>query len=187
MNSRASWGARDTHPPRDGVGKRTLVIHHSAAFGLRIDRKAEQRATMRAWQAFHMDVNGFADIGYLAGVFQPAGRLRHSRAYVGRHDNQQARFIGNFTPAAQLNHNSGTIAVVVAGNFEVENLRRRTRSKLVRIARRCKRRFGVTHLAGHRDFARTFDDTTATACPGDNLYAALDGIARQVGLRRGIG
>lgn len=187
MNSRASWGARNTDPPRDGLTKRTLVIHHSAAFGRSMDTKAEQRATMRAWQAFHMDVNGFADIGYLAGVFQPAGRLRHSRAYVGRHDNQQARFIGNFTPAAQLNHNSGTIAVVVAGNFEVENLRRRTRSKLVRIARRCKRRFGVTHLAGHRDFARTFDDTTATACPGDNLYAALDGIARQVGLRRGIG
>jgi hypothetical protein len=187
MISRASWRARNTDPPRDRLSKRTLVIHHSAAFGLPIDRKAEQRATMRAWQVFHMDVNGWTDIGYLAGVFQPNGRLRRSRAYVGRHDNQGAKFIGNFNPAAQLNHNAGTIAVVVAGNFESERLRRGTRSKLVRIARECKRRFGVTHLAGHRDFARKFNDTTATACPGDNLYAALDGIAREVGLRRGIG
>lgn len=178
MDSRSSWGARRTSPPKDNTPKRVMVIHHSAGAGQAIDTLSEQRAAMRAIQRFHMDTNGWQDIGYLGVVFQPYGRLSRARAFVGRGWDQDTHSIVRALPAAQTGANSGTIPICVVGNFEHEQLRRATRGRLVEIAKHVKREHGVTHLCGHRDFG-------GTACPGDNLYRWLPYIAGHAGLKLG--
>lgn len=179
MKSRKRWGARPTKPSQDYTAKKTFVVHHSAAFGRSIDTVKEQKAAMRLFQNYHMDNNGWDDIGYLGVVFQPNGRLRRSRAYVGRHNDQSATFIGRYLPAAQASANSGTIPICVAGNFEVEGVKEDTIRKLVTLAKKCREEFGTTHLAGHGT------DFGGTACPGDHLEAKLDEIAKRSGLKRG--
>lgn len=154
------------------------MIHHSAGSGMGIDTLSEQRAAMRAIERLHVDTNGWAAIGYLAVLFQPYGRLRRARVFVGRHDSQRAESIGPYLPAAQEGHNTGTIAVCVVGNLNNEGVKRATRRRLTRIAVSCRRRFGVTHLAGHREYG-------GTECPGDHLFRELDRIAEDSGLRRG--
>lgn len=156
MYPRSDWGAR---PPRqmevDSVPKRTMVIHHSDFLGAAIQTRAQQREAMRGIQNYHMDHNGWSDIGYDIVVFQPEGPFRISRVYEGRP--MWA------VPAAQLGHNSGTIPVCVVGNFQIEGVKVRTLVRLEAIARNLVREHGITTVKGHRDFM-------STDCPGDHLY-----------------
>lgn len=176
MQSRGSWGARRGSASHDSLAKRVLVVHHSVTSGQGIDTFSEQAAHMRFIQQLHFD-RGFSDIGYLGVVFQPFRRLRRSRAFVGRGHSALSRTIQRLIPAANP-PNSGSIPVCVVGNFEHDRVRRGTKRRLIRIAKNVKREFGVTHVCGHRNI-------NSTTCPGRNLQALVDDIARAAGLRIG--
>jgi hypothetical protein len=173
--SRKAWRARRPRTLTADGHKRELYIHHSAGtFGgpaQSIDTAAEQAATMRAIQKFHMDERGWSDIAYHYVVFQPYGTLKLARIFEGRPVSA--------VPAAQLGHNSGTVAVCVVDGGKGDRLKLSTKFQLIRLARSIAASKGVTGLGGHRDAPGQ-----STECPGRYIYPALDEIARRAGLRR---
>lgn len=171
MYPRSDWGARAPKTlARDSQPKGELFIHHSDGFGGNIQTRAQQRATMRAIQDFHMDHNGWSDIAYNYVVFQPQGRFRRARVYEARPTWA--------VPAAQLNHNSGTLAVCVVGNFDQEKVKRGTVERLKSVVRHVAHRFPIHSVRGHRD-------VVSTDCPGDRLYAFVPVLQGVLNVLRG--
>jgi hypothetical protein len=170
--TREEWSAAD---PGDMLRNKKLLeafVHHTTnANAKSIDSLAEQKAAMRATQNFHMDHNGWADIGYAFVVFQPHGGLENARVFQGR----ETRYV----PAAQANHNAGTVPICVYGNYESEPVKPETVTAICRVIYWVQRhhRKSLVTVGGHRDVGQT-------QCPGGNLYAELDEIARRTGLRR---
>ena len=63
----------------------------------------------RIWEnirRYHMDVRGWMDIGYNFGVF-PDGKILDGRKI-------------EIKPASIANHNTGAVAIVMIGNFDIE-------------------------------------------------------------------
>ena len=171
--TRARWGAR---PPRslsqDGP-KLEAFLHHSAGTfsgpAEAIDTGAEQKEVMRRIQNYHMDVNGWSDIGYHFVVFQPYGRLRLARIFQGRPVTA--------IPAAQLGHNSGTIAICVVDGLKGNKLRLSTKFQIIRLLRKLKKKNPTLRvLGGHFN-------VTSTSCPGPYIKPAIPSIAARAGLK----
>jgi hypothetical protein len=161
---RYQWDAR---PPR-GVAKQgpplEAFLHHSDdPKPEQFDHIAEQMAHMRQLQNFHMDTRGWSDIAYHWIVFQKYGNVPGPRAFCGRH--------WNWVPAAQLNHNTRTLAICVVGNNPV--LQADTEKLIVALLGRYKK---LKTLGGHRD-------VTATTCPGNNIYKRIPNIAKAAKLK----
>jgi len=157
--SRKSWGARPARPriPQSDNQIREFFVHHPASphdLG-HIDTDQEQDAYARSIQDFHMDTRGWSDIAYSFLVFQ------NGRVYRGRGR--------NYVPAAQLGHNTGTIAVMcVLGDREAPS--RQMCDSLIRLKDRMDREVG-------RDLvARPHSSVTSTDCPGDKLRAFIPSL-----------
>ncbi|MCS6870347.1 MAG: peptidoglycan recognition family protein [Anaerolineae bacterium] len=138
----------------------TAVIHHS--FPLLRDS-----GTMRALQDLHMQTRRWADIGYHFGI-DGAGRV-----YEGR----DIRVRG----ASVAGYNTGTLGIVLMGNFEVESPSGAQLFALQRLLHWLKQTYTLTHLAGHYEFNPT------TACPGKNMRPYLSLLAESLRLQRGTG
>jgi hypothetical protein len=157
--TREGWGARPAgNLATNSLSRESvLFIHWSAGQGRSIETLEEQKATMRAIQAYHMDPKpkgqAWSDIGYSYVVFQPYGLLRRARVFQGR------KFAN--VPASQYGYNTGngSVCVVMA---EGEKLKRSTR----RLIREIHSRFPGRAMKGHRD-------VFGTECPGDALYNAI--------------
>jgi len=134
-----------------------LFIHHSDTPNAnRIDTVAEQHATLRSFQNFHMDTRGWSDIGYHLICFQPYGGIKQARLYRGR----PIRYV----PAAQQGHNTGTIALcVVSANDPVKD---RTVDRIDAAIRALAEKYPLTRVRAH-------GDVFATDCPGSHLRALL--------------
>lgn len=175
ISKRRAWRARRGRGHTADGQKRELFFHHSAGtfFGAAegIDTWAEQAEVMRRMQNFHIDTRGWADISYNYVVFQPYGKLRQARIFEGRPVTT--------VPAAQLGHNTGTIAVVIVDGARGTKLKLSTKLQMIRLARKLKREHGITAMGGHRDAPGQ-----STSCPGDYIYPALNEIARRARLRR---
>lgn len=146
---------------------REAFIHHGAELDARdTDTIGEQVQAMQQTQNFHMDTRGWSDIAYHYVVFQPEHPGVHARVFEGRPVHH--------IPAAQLNHNTGTLAICVYGNFEHHDaLKPNTRWAIECLLARKPQLTGagnVRTLGGHRDVVQT-------DCPGDTLYAAIPKIA----------
>lgn len=174
---RHDWGAR---PWRDFTVQALpgeAFIHHGAEHDAeRIDTLAEQAQAMRDTQNFHMGPErGWSDIAYHYIVFQPMGDVKFARVFEGRPVHH--------VPAAQLGHNTGTLAICVYGNFEHEDsVKPNTRHAIDVLLTGRPDLTGcgaVKTLGGHRDAPGQ-----STECPGDTLYAQLDVIARGAHLER---
>lgn len=113
-----------------------------------INTPAEERATMRAIQNFHMDTRGWSDFAYTYGVMPTA------RAYMGRGL--------AYVPAAQERHNTGTVAccVFLGPNDRV--------TPEIAAAIKWLRRHVEQH-AHHRVDVRPHRAVTPTECPGPRL------------------
>ncbi|GAA3737970.1 peptidoglycan recognition protein family protein [Salinactinospora qingdaonensis] len=140
--SRGEWGAR---PPRNRntvpMARRTeFVVHHSAG---------PVSQPVRSIQDFHMDSNGWSDIGYNLLVDA------EGRAYEGR---------GWETVGAHASgHNISGIGVCFIGSDgDATDAAHATIRALYDEA--CDR-------AGHTLVKRGHRDVNATDCPGDDLYA----------------
>jgi hypothetical protein len=120
-----------------------------------VDTVEEEHAQLRAWQRQHMQVNGWADGGYNHVLFPNWGRPEKvPRVYTFRG--------AQYVPAAQLNHNAGTLAVMVALGPDDP------------LTDDVKRRLFAFHrwaedYAGHRLRVRGHGEVFGTECPGPRL------------------
>jgi hypothetical protein len=179
--SRAEWGAAE--PDHDARAERglfdpvsnlngwlvyptpladalnTLVVHHSAL--------SETDGAL-AIQRLHMDRRGYADIGYHF-VVDHSGLF-----YAGRDLNVRGAHTGGA--------NTGTIGVVLLGNFEHAEPPPAQLDALRTLSAYLASAFTLTHIAGHADF-----QPGATLCPGENLAPLLPDLAAGLGLAFGTG
>lgn len=167
--TRTEWKARPPGPV--ALGNRPLreaFIHHSEDGDFaQWNTLEKQAAKMRAIQDFHMDGRGWSDFAYHFAVFQATGTLRAARIFRGRESS-------NVVPAAQLNHNSHTLAIVIIGNGDADPLKADTQRAILEILRRYP---NLRTLGGHRQ-------VVATDCPGARFFSAIPDLARRAGLRR---
>lgn len=163
IQSRKSWRAR---APRAGRATqsdsqiREFILHHPAdPHDLsHLDTDGEQDVFMRGVQDFHMDVRKWADIGYAFVVFQDG------RVYRGR-----GRTI---IPAAQLGHNTGTVAVLCAvGNGEPP-----TRAMVTALG---ELKDKMDALVGRDLRVLAHGDVTPTECPGPQVRAIIPQLQRR--------
>lgn len=138
----------------------TIVVHHSA---LPLSDGALEI------QAKHLSTQRYADIAYHF-VIDAAGEI-----YAGRDLQVRGAHTGG--------HNTGTVGVVLLGNFE-ETIPFELQLISLKQLCRCLRNTyaGITHLAGHRDF-----QPEVTVCPGENLEALLPELAKELRLEFGVG
>lgn len=162
--SRHEWGAPPYSGPRDGHAKRELFIHHEAGPVRKPANATSEHGVMREIRNFHIHTRGWADIAYSYVLF-PSGRLYTGRGFHG-------------LPAAQLNHNSGTIAICLAGNYETQHL---TDSQKRRLIEACNNlaKLGVRTVGGHREAPGQ-----STACPGSHVMPFLNTLADKSRLSR---
>lgn len=161
LYQRRDWGARLWKDFTKQTEPTEGFIHHSTdRLAEYADTLAEQKAIMRAIQRYHMDSNGWSDIAYHALVFQPYGHRKYARVFEGRPISH--------VPAAQFNHNRGSVAVCVVGNFQGDDqVKTNTRHAIEVFLGTIP---GLATLGGHRD-------VTSTTCPGDTLYNQIGTIA----------
>lgn len=137
----------------------TIVVHHSAL--PLIDGPREI-------QKLHMHNKGFADIGYQF-VIDYSGHI-----YEGRPIDVRGAHTGR--------HNTGTVGIVLLGNFERTRSSKAQLSSLEQLGRCLAAEYQISHLAGHRDF-----QPEATVCPGQKLEVLLPDLAAELGLEFGTG
>ena len=139
----------------------TIVIHHSAF----------SYSSPAEIQDLHMDRRGFADIAYHF-LIDSDGVISE-----GREINVRGAHVQGF--------NTGSVGIVLMGNFsETEPTRAQTDS-LVNLVDYLRYTYKIRYLAGHKDYPDQSPD--GTECPGANLYPLLPDLARRLGMKFGIG
>lgn len=159
---RKSWGAA---PPKVELDPDwdfdTIVIHHSGNSGERSPKHLQEK---------HF-ASGYDDIAYQY-VVSLDGEL-----FEGRHL--------AFKSAGNSAHNTGKIAIIVAGDFEHQwwdsddDPTQAAIDGIVKIVNALKAEFPIKKLVGHRDLPRAKGDTE---CPGEELYKLLGKVRAQTGL-----
>lgn len=134
-----------------------IVVHHTALPLKDGPREIQQK---------HMQGRGYADIGYHY-VIDDAGQI-----YEGRNLYYRGAHTGG--------HNTGTVGIVLTGNFEEIQPTPAQIERLIVLSRALGYQFALTHLAGHRDF-----QPGVTVCPGRHLAAQLPAVAAQAKLTLG--
>lgn len=159
---RDEWDARKPKPEmarQNPANIREAFVHHSDdQHGNQWSTMHQQIAKMHDIQDFHM--SKWSDIGYHFVIFQWVGGKAQARIFEGRP-------IG-FVPAAQLNHNTNTLAICVIGNGNAEIVQRNTRYQIESLLKQFPQ---VRTIGGHRD-------VVATSCPGDQFYKSIPQIAK---------
>lgn len=136
---------------------RMLIVHHSALPATEGPREI---------QRLHQNDKRYADIGYHF-VIDPAGTI-----YEGRDIHVRGAHTGGF--------NTGTVGVCLMSNFEREHVSTQQQTALARLAAALRDTYGLTHLAGHRDF-----QPGITVCPGANLAPKLLALAADLNMTFG--
>jgi hypothetical protein len=180
---RASWGADESivrADPYYADRLRLAIVHHTA--GSSPASPDESAAILRAIQVYHVESNGWNDIGYNL-LLDPFGQVFEGR--VGGIDR-------NVVGAHAAGFNTGSCGIALLGNLERRSFTPEARSALAALL---AWRLDVGHvdplakvsfasggttsrlraISGHRD-------VNATACPGANLYPELDGLAAEASL-----
>ena len=182
---RLSWGADESirrGPPSYAADVRFAIVHHTA--GRNDYSRAEAAAIVKGIQLFHVQGNGWNDIGYNFLVD------RFGTIYEGRFGGVDRNVIG----AHALGFNTGSVGIALLGTYGSTPPSSAAQEAIARlIAWRLdlahvdptsfltyisggseRYRSGIPVLlsavSGHRD-------TGFTECPGDALYARLGSIA----------
>ncbi|MFT4666740.1 MAG: hypothetical protein ACI8YQ_002123 [Polaribacter sp.] len=147
-----------------------LIVHHSAG----VNSSSDWAGVVRSIWDFHVNVNGWDDIGYNYLV-DPSGIL-----YEGRGNNiRGAHFCGN---------NGGTMGVCVMGDFTnispTDNAKSMLKDLLawkicdidadpLEMALHASSGLNLSRISGHQDGC-------ATACPGASFYPQFSAIRSEV-------
>ncbi len=190
---RATWGADESirrAEPSYATELRYAIVHHTA--GANGYTKGQAPAILRGIQLYHVQANGWNDIGYNFLVD------RFGTVYEGRYGGVAANVIG----AQAQGFNTGSVGVALLGTYGSASASTAAEQALVRLL---AWRLDLGHVdagsmltvvsGGSPKFAagvpvllRTVSghrDVGLTACPGDALYARLQAIGadtRRAGL-----
>ncbi len=182
---RLSWGADESirrGPPVYAPSLRFAVVHHTA--GRNDYTRAEAAAIVKGIQLYHVQSNGWNDIGYNFLVD------RFGTIYEGRYGGIDKNVVG----AHAQGFNTGSVGVAVLGTYGSSAPSRAAQDALagllawrldlahvdplglLTVISGANERFAsgipvlLRTISGHRD-------TGFTECPGDALYARLDALA----------
>jgi len=183
---RSGWLANESirrAAPTYAPALRLAFVHHTA--GSNTYTREQAPAIVRAIQLYHVQANGWNDIGYNALVD------KYGTVYEGRYGGIDRNVVG----AHARGFNTGSFGIAYLGNFETAEP---AQAGLDALARTIAWKLDVAHvdalstlnavsagnerfnpgvavflraLSGHRD-------TGATSCPGDRLYGRLTELAR---------
>lgn len=171
--TKQDWQGRAATGQLAPLGRlRTAVIHHGGPVGAPRYTKAAASRTCRDWQSYHMDHNGWLDIGY---HFLIDG---YGRIYLGRPADKLGAHV--------LNENTGRVGINFMQDGRYHGLtvgQKRTLRKLF------KRRHGKLGLPALKDLARRPGDygvlghrevpDQATECPGNLILRDLHAIVKE--------
>ena len=192
--TRAEWGAdesiRKNNQKYAPITK--LFVHHTVTSPDGPD--PDPAATVRAIYAYHVQGNGWDDIGYNF-LIDAQGRVyegRWARDYAPGEKPTGEDLDDNGVIGAQvLNHNAGSAGVAMLGDFTNGEPTQAARDTLVKLMAWKADRHDIDvmgndpfttsegvvesfpNLAGHRDAGQT-------ECPGNRLYPLLPGIREKV-------
>ena len=182
---RLSWGADEAirrAPPTYAPRLRFAIVHHTA--GVNGYSRAQAPAIVKAIELYHVQGNGWNDIGYNFLVD------RFGTIYEGRYGGIDRNVVG----AHALGFNTGSVGIALLGTYQTAAPSQAAQAALESLlawrldlahvdptslltvvsggSERYARGVPVTlrAVSGHRD-------TGSTECPGDLLYARLPAIA----------
>jgi flagellar hook assembly protein FlgD len=186
--TRAQWHANEEivrAKPLVASALKLAVIHHTA--GTNDYTPAQSAAIVRGIQAYHVEGNGWNDIGYNFLVD------RYGTIYEGRGGGITRNVIG----AHAAGFNTGTVGISLIGNFQTVAPTKAQQDALVKLL---AWRLDVAHvdplstvaytsggnlkfkagkvvtlraISGHRD-------TGPSECPGNDAYALIPSLAKRV-------
>jgi uncharacterized protein (TIGR03382 family) len=160
---RTEWGARDpsrvcgsSHDPY------RMSIHHTY---LPADDGGDPAAAMRSIQAYHIDSNGWCDIGYHF-VVSKSGNI-----YQGRSSEQR-------TGAHVGGQNTGNIGICLIGDFTSQTPQAQQLTPTADIVRWVGNTYGIPFdrgsVKGHQEWPGQ-----STSCPGSNMLSRIDDVLNE--------
>lgn len=153
-----------------------LIVHHSFSPGNDV---TDWAAAVRGIWAFHVNSNGWSDIGY-NWLIDPSGRIYQGRAWVDSNDNAQgAHFCG---------YNAQTMGVCMLGDFNSISPSEAALRSLVRLLayRASANTLDPRGVSFHQSSSRNLNsisghrDGCSTDCPGNALYPQLPTLRNRV-------
>ena len=185
---RAAWGADEEirrAAPQYFDAVHFAVVHHTA--GSNAYSPAESAAIVRGIEVYHVEANGWNDIGYNFLVD------KYGQVFEGRYGGVDRAVIG----AHAMGFNAGSVGVAVIGDYNSTRISAAARHSLERLL---AWKLDLSHVdplstltwqsTGNPRFPRgapvflraisAHRDTYFTDCPGNALYAELPQIAHDV-------
>ncbi|MGZ8715641.1 MAG: N-acetylmuramoyl-L-alanine amidase [Gaiellaceae bacterium] len=185
---RLSWGADESirrANPKIAAAIHFAVVHHTA--GSNNYTAAQSAAIVRGIELYHVQGNGWDDIGYNFLVD------KYGQVFEGRFGGVEKAVVG----AHSLGFNNGSVGVAVLGDYGSAPISAAAKSALARLL---AWRLDLAHIdplstltwlsggnsrfpAGVPAILRAISghrDTNFTDCPGTSLYAELPQIAKDV-------
>lgn len=158
--TREQWKARKARVAYAPNHPKIIVIHHQGSDEkhpfAEVSKTFKGAKTIQAIQNYHMDTHQWSDIGYSA-LIAPTGEIYQGRPFTA---------VGAHTKG----HNTGSIGIMLVGNFEIEKppeIQLSTLKNLIIYLTTLFPELNVPKcLFGHKDFANT-------DCPGRNLYPII--------------
>jgi len=154
--TRAEWGARAPKAVANISGSVNMSFVHHTAGSWHCDDKETCAAQMRSIQNYHMDTNGWDDIGY-SFLIGEDGRVYEGRGWpvVGAHT---------------LHYNAVSYGFCIIGNY-MDRSPKQVALDATQDVIACGVQLGYItpdyELFGHRD-------ARCTECPGDVLYSIIE-------------
>jgi len=187
VHRRTSWGARPgSAAPEYADEVRMAFVHHTVnANGY---AAADVPAMLRGIQAYHMDANGWSDIGYNL-LIDRFGRVWEgrdgglNRPVIGAHtgglntNSFGVALIGDFSSVSPASAAVDSLVQVLAWRLGAAGVDAKGTATMLSRGENDKFPAGTVvtlpTIAGHRD-------GKSTSCPGQRLYAMLPGIRDRV-------
>ncbi|HEX2850736.1 MAG TPA: peptidoglycan recognition protein, partial [Acidimicrobiales bacterium] len=183
---RSYWGADESirQGTPEFAPETRMAVHHTAG-----PEGADPSATIRAIYAYHVQVNGWNDIGYNF-LIDSSGRIyegRHSRDLApGEVPTGEDSAGDGVIGAHTLNNNTGTVGVAFLGDFTSAVPTPAAFDALQRLLAWKADRHGIdpmgttTWSTGPQPTIIGHRDAYATECPGQALYDRLPGVRTAV-------
>ncbi|WP_046468701.1 peptidoglycan recognition protein family protein [Allosalinactinospora lopnorensis] len=174
--ARAYWGARSPRRSAQvlGSGPSYIVVHHTFTANTNDHSVNHATALSRAIQRYHMDVNGWDDIGQQLTISRGGHILEGRNTSLASIRNGQ-HAVGAHT----ANHNGHTVGIENEGTYTWASPPQSLMDALVSTCVWLCSAYDLdpgAAIVGHRDF-------NPTNCPGDQLYSMLPQLRRDVSAR----
>ena len=179
VRTRADWDPLGECEPRRAPSYantvRNVIVHHTAGSNTYTDGRAVVLAICR----YHVNFNGWNDIGYNALVD------RFGSVYEGRRGGLERAVIG----AHAAGFNTGSFGISVMGNFEQAEVPTAALDAVAQTIAWKSRLHGIDALGTVRVNSRDMStivghrDVGSTACPGLRFYVRLDELRSNVASR----